>query len=58
MSLTAKTGFCASRGMAFFMLLALGKLAVRVVIAYEAYAPRPMVLDTIRKGRSFGIGSS
>jgi hypothetical protein len=25
---------------------------------YEAYAPRPMVLDMILKGRSLGSGSS
>jgi hypothetical protein len=66
MSLTANTGLVVSRGIAFLML---GVMLVHCTLnewrfrvsrgnTYEAYAPRPTVLDMMRNGSSFGKGSS
>ena len=59
MNLTAKTGFVSPSGMAFFILGILSNVIHDFLGSkvYDAYAPLPIVLDIMRKGRSRGRGS-
>ena len=62
MNLTAKIGLGVSSGAAFLMLeseVSAHACAVeQVVPANHAYAPCPIVLETIRKGSSVGSGAN
>jgi hypothetical protein len=62
MNLTAKTGAVVVGGIAFLILSLLLDMSCKTWGAlgqtYEAYAPRPIVFDTMRNGKSAGSGSS
>lgn len=63
MNLTAKTGFSSRRGAALFMLVLGQSLSIPCVKAadshlYHAYAPEPIVFETIRKGTLSGRGAN
>lgn len=58
MNLTAKTGLDSVGGIALLMLLISVQATVRKHPTHDAYAPLPIVFETMRKGKSFGSGSS
>ena len=56
--LDCKDGRCIGRRNGFFYSAHVSRVFVDRSETYDAYAPLPMVFDTIRKGKSPGRGSS